>query len=78
MIPKLRTGCYVVRLMFHISNTDTIKSIYFAYFPCIINYGIIFWDNSCNNKMIFTLQKKIVRIMAGAKPRTWLDYKMCV
>jgi hypothetical protein len=44
-------------------------SIYFAYFHSIMKYGITFWGNSSNSKMIFTLQKRIVRIMAGAMPR---------
>jgi hypothetical protein len=34
-----------------------------------MKYGTYFGGNSSNSKMIFTLQKKIVRIMAGAKPR---------
>jgi hypothetical protein len=34
-----------------------------------MKYGIIFWGNSSNSKKIFTLQKKIVRLMAGVKPR---------
>jgi hypothetical protein len=42
MIPKLSGACYTARSMFHISNIDTLKSIYFAYFCCIIKYGIIF------------------------------------
>jgi len=34
-----------------------------------MKYGIIFWGNSSNSKMTFTLQKKVIRIMAGVKPR---------
>jgi IS1 family transposase len=59
-----------VRSMFHISNINTLKSIYFAYFHSIVQYGIIFWGNSSNSRKIFTLQKKIIRIMVGAHPRT--------
>jgi hypothetical protein len=70
MIPKLSVACYAVRLMFHISNINTLKSIYFAYFHSIIQYGIIFYRNSSNSRKIFTLQKKIIRIMVGAHPRT--------
>jgi hypothetical protein len=66
MIPKLSRACYAVRLIFHISNVATLKSIYFAYFHSIIKYGIIFWGNSSNSGKIFTLQKKIIRIMVGA------------
>jgi hypothetical protein len=34
-----------------------------------MNCGIIFWGNSPNSKMIFTLQKRTVRIIAGVKSR---------
>jgi hypothetical protein len=69
MIPKLSGACYAVRWMGHISNINTLKSIYIAYFHSVIKYGIIFWANSSNSGKIFTLQKKIIRIMAGAQPR---------
>jgi len=36
----------------------------------IIKYGIIFWGNSLYSEKIATLQKKVVRIMAGTQPRT--------
>jgi hypothetical protein len=42
MIPKLSGACYTVRLMFHISNITTLKSIYFTYFHSIIKYGYNF------------------------------------
>jgi hypothetical protein len=52
----------------HISNTDTLKSIYFAYFHSLIKYEIIWGGgNSSDSKKIFTLQKKIVRTMMGVK-----------
>jgi hypothetical protein len=35
-----------------------------------MKYGIIFWGKSSNSKMIFTFQKRTVRIIAGVKPRT--------
>jgi hypothetical protein len=69
MVPKLSGACYAIRSMFLVSNTDTLKSVYFAYFDSIIKYGIIFWGNSSSSKNIFTLQRKVVRIMAGVKPR---------
>jgi hypothetical protein len=70
MIPKLSAACYTVRLTFHISNINTLKSIYFAYFHSIIKYRIVFWGNSSNSRKIFTLEKKTIRIMVGAHPRT--------
>jgi hypothetical protein len=69
MIPKLNTACYAVRSMFHISITAILKSIYFAYFHLIINYGVILGSNLCYSKIIFTgtLQTRIVRIMSHVK-----------
>ena len=56
--------------MVRISSINILKSIYNAYFHSIIKYGIIFWGKSSNSGKIFTLQDKIVRIMAAAKCRT--------
>jgi hypothetical protein len=70
MIPKLSGACYAVRSMIHFSNINTLKSVYYAYFHSVIKYGIIFWGNSSNSGKIFTLKKKIIRIMAGIQPRT--------
>ena len=53
-----------------LSVTLTLKSVYYAYFHSVIKCGIIFWSNSFNSGYIFTLQKKIIRIIAGAQPRT--------
>jgi hypothetical protein len=61
---------YAVRSMVPISDINTLKSIYFAYFHSIIRYGIIFWGNSSCSIKIFILQKKIIRILADAQPRT--------
>jgi hypothetical protein len=65
MVPKLSAECYAVRSMVHINNINTLKSIYSAYFHSVIKYEINVWGNSTNGGKIFTLQKKIVRIMAG-------------
>jgi len=46
MIPKLSRACYALRSVSHVSSTDTLKSIYFAYFHSIMKYGIVFWGNS--------------------------------
>ena len=70
MIPKLSGACYAVRLMVHINNISTLKSIYYAHFHSVIKYGIIMGGNSSNSGKIFTLQKQIVRRLAGAQPRT--------
>jgi hypothetical protein len=50
-------------------KTETLKLVYFAYFHSIMSYGIIFWGNSTDNKKVFYIQKKIIRIMTGTKMR---------
>jgi hypothetical protein len=70
MMRKLSGACYAVRSMFHISNINTVKSIYVAYFHSVIKYGITFGGKSSKSRKIFTLQKKIIRTTVGAHPRT--------
>jgi len=41
MIPMLSGTCYAVRSMFHISNINTLKPVYFTYFHSVINDGIL-------------------------------------
>ena len=69
MIPKLST-CYAIRLKVHISNINTLKSIYYTYLHSIIKYGITVWGNSFKSRKIFSLEKKIVRNTAGVQPRS--------
>jgi len=40
MIPKLSAACFAIRLMVHISNINTVQSVYYAYIHC---YKI--WNN---------------------------------
>jgi len=42
-----------------------LRMMYFAYFLSVIKYGIILWGNSTNICHIFTLQKRIIRIVSG-------------
>jgi len=43
MICDLHGACYAIRSLVHISNINTLKSVYCAYFHSVIKYGIIFW-----------------------------------
>jgi hypothetical protein len=42
IILKLSGVCYTFRSMFHAVTTDTLKSVYLAYFHSVIAYRIIF------------------------------------
>jgi hypothetical protein len=72
-IPKLHGASYGIRLMVHISIKNTLHSIYYAYVHSITEYGKIVWCNSTNSGRIFTLQKKIIRIMDRAQPTTFVE-----
>jgi hypothetical protein len=68
-IPKWSGACYAIRSMFHISNVITLKVIYLAYFNSVMKYGIT--GVTClNSGKIFTVPKKIIRIMVVTAPRT--------
>jgi len=43
IIPRFSGVCYAIRSVVHISNINTLKSIYHAYFHSVIKYQIIFW-----------------------------------
>ena len=60
---------FAIRLMVHINNINSPKPIYYACFHSVIKYEITLWCKSSNSAKIFTLEKKFIRIMAGAQPR---------
>jgi hypothetical protein len=43
--------------------------VYYSYFHSIMTYGLLFWGNSPDSITIFRLQKRIIRIMLGRRPR---------
>jgi hypothetical protein len=67
--PKLSHTCFVARVIKQFLSRDTLKMIYYEYFHSIMTYGIIFWGNSSHSGNIFKLQKRIIRIIMGARPR---------
>jgi len=43
--------------MYHFSNLNTLKVIYFVYLHSRMKCGIIFWGNSMDSKRFFQLQE---------------------
>jgi hypothetical protein len=43
--------------------------VYFSLAHSIISYGIIFWDSSAHSKIIFKIQKRIIRIITNSGSR---------
>jgi hypothetical protein len=66
----LDCGCMVhqqvaVGMSRFISTIDTLKTVHFAYFHSLVKYGKIFLGNWVNIKNVFSLQKRILRVMMG-------------
>jgi len=68
-IPKLCSACYAITAIKPFMSLDTLKLVYYSYFYCLINYGIIFWGNSSHSIHIFRLQTRVIRIITGSRPR---------
>jgi hypothetical protein len=60
LVQELSGACYAVRSVLHISNTDTLRSIYFACFHSLMKYAIIFWDNSSDSKRDLHCKRKLL------------------
>jgi hypothetical protein len=63
---KLCKICFAIRVIKRVSGLKTVRTLYCAYFHSYRNgmeYGLIFWGNSANEKLIFRLQKTAIRAM---------------
>ena len=56
MIRKLHGACYGIKFMFHTGNTETLETICFVYFYCVMKCTLIMWSFSTYSKKTFTLQ----------------------
>jgi hypothetical protein len=66
---KLSSACYAMMSVKPYVTTSTLRMIYCSYFHSIITYRLLFWGNSPHSITIFSLQKRIIRIMMGRRPR---------
>jgi hypothetical protein len=60
-----------MRRLSPILNIQTLRTVYFAYFCSLVNYGIIFWGNTSSMCKVFLTQKRILRIMLGISPQSF-------
>jgi hypothetical protein len=67
IIPKLSEAFYAVRLIVHISNINISKLIYYEHFLSITKCGKFWGGKFSNSGKIFSLQKKIVKIIVGVQ-----------
>ena len=67
---KLSSVSYITRTLKPILTIENLNLIYYSYVHSIISYGLIFWGNSSQSKIIFKLQKRIIRIITNSNYRT--------
>ena len=70
MIPKLNSATYVIRSLKPLLNIETLKKAYFSLAHSTLSYGIIFWGISNYSKIIFKIQKRMIRIIMNVDSRT--------
>jgi hypothetical protein len=63
---KLNKACYAIRASKPFVSLDVLKLIYFSYVHSLISYGIIFWGDSVHSKLIFKIQKRIIRVITNS------------
>ena len=62
---KLNSYCFLVRTLKSTVTIDVLKLVYFSIVQSALSYGLIYWGLSSEIESVFSLQKKIIRIMAG-------------
>jgi hypothetical protein len=60
---KLCKICFGLRVVKRVSGLESVRILYYAYFQSLSSYGLIFWGNSANAKLIFRLQKRAIGAM---------------
>jgi exonuclease III len=60
---KLSSACFALRTVSLVVSPDTVKTVYYGYVYPHLRYGVMFWGNSTESSRVFTIQKKVVRIM---------------
>ena len=70
LIGKLNSACYSIRLIRNSTNMGTSKLVYFALFESPLRYGTEIWGHSTQHDKIFKIQKRAIRNIVKAHPRT--------
>lgn len=66
---KLGSAVFAIKKIRHITDVETARLIYFAYFQSIMSYGLLLWGSAADTNVIFILQKRAVRAIYNKRPR---------
>lgn len=63
---KLSRVIYLINRLMNCVKKNYVRTAYFSYFQAVFRYGLIFYGNCSRIDEILILQKKVLRIIAGA------------
>jgi hypothetical protein len=66
---NLSKACFGLRVVRRVTGLEIVRTLCYAYFQSLLSYRLIFWGNSVNVKLIFNLQKRVIRAMTQV-PKT--------
>ena len=64
-VGRCKPACYAMWSVKPYASLNTLKMIYYSYFPSVMTYGLLFRGHTSDSIKIFRLQKMIIRIMMG-------------
>ena len=74
MIPKLNNASYIIISWKLLLCFESLKIVYFSTVHSVISYGVTFCSISTRSKIIFKIQKRIIRIVMNSDSKTsWCD-----
>ena len=60
----------MISFLKNVTSPHVLRTMYFASFHAYLRYGLTLWGGDPENKRIFRLQKKVLRIIGGTGRRT--------
>jgi len=70
LLKKMSVACYMMRNLYYYLTLYSLKRVYFAHFPSLLQFGIIFCGLTTNLRKVHITQKRIIRLMLGLPQRT--------
>lgn len=67
---KISRSLYLLRILKNNLPIESLLTVYYGHVYPHLNYGILLWGNHSSAKSLFILQKRAIRIIHGAPPRT--------